>query len=61
MTTYQIAAASLAIVSTASAISFPCILTLAIRRRAWGAAAFSIIFAATSIATGAASYIAAIA
>lgn len=59
MTMFQIAAALLALVSLASAISFPCILTLAIRRRAWGAAAFSIVFAATSIAAGTASYVAA--
>lgn len=61
MTTYQIAAASLALVSTASAASFPYFAALAIRRRAWGAAAFSTVFAATSLATGAASYVAAIA
>jgi hypothetical protein len=59
MTAFQIAAASLALVSVASAFSFPCILTLAIRRRAWGAAALSAIFVATSLATGAASYVAA--
>ena len=61
MTTYQIAAASLALVSFASAVNLPYFMALAIRRRAWGAAAFSTVFAATSIATGAASYIAAIA
>jgi hypothetical protein len=61
MTLFQIAAASLALVSVASAVSFPCFAALAIRRRAWGAAAFSTIFVATSIATGTASYVAAIA
>ena len=61
MTMFQIAAASLALVSVASAISFPCFAALAIRRRAWGAVVSSTVFAATSIATGTASYIAAIA